>query len=73
MHLMTSWLIDAYLRVGRRDDAVDLFDDLVALCGPTGTLSEQYDPVNHRALGNLPHAYSHLAIVNTAMDLDGQD
>jgi len=71
-HLMTSWLIDAYALVGRRDDAVDLFADLVDRVGPTGLLSEAYDPVSGRALGNLPQAYSHLGFINNALNLDGR-
>jgi trehalose 6-phosphate phosphatase len=71
-HLMTSWLIDAYEIVGRRDDALDLFADLVDLAGPTGLLSEEYDPVNHRALGNHPQAYSHVGLISNALNLDGR-
>ena len=71
-HLMTSWLIDAYALVGRRDDAVSLFGDLVDRVGPTGLLSEAYDPVSGRALGNLPQAYSHLGFINNALNLDGR-
>jgi trehalose-phosphatase len=68
-HLMTSWLIDAYLLVGRRDDAEELFRDLVGLVGPTGLMAEEYDPANARALGNHPQAYSHLGLINNALNL----
>ncbi len=70
-HLMTSWLIDAYALVGRTAEARDLFDKLASLAGPTGLLSEQYDPVTQRALGNHPQAYSHLGLVNNALTLAG--
>ncbi len=72
-HLMTSWLVDAYRLVGRRQDAVKLFAGLCDLVGPTGLLSEEYDPVAGRALGNLPQAYSHLGLINNALNLDGRD
>ena len=68
-HLMTSWLIDALHLVGRNDDARALFDGLVALAGPTGLLSEEYDPGADRSLGNHPQAYSHLGLINNALTL----
>jgi len=71
-HLMTSWLIDAYNLVGRRHDALELFGDLCDLVGPTGLLSEEYDPASGRALGNHPQAYSHLGLINNALNLDGR-
>ncbi len=70
-HLMTSWLIDSLVLIGRRDDARELFDDLCSLAGATGLLTEQYDPAAKRALGNLPQAYSHLGLINNAITLEG--
>ncbi len=69
-HLCASWLVDAYLLAGRVDDAHDLFRQLVTLAGPTGLLSEQYDPAQERALGNFPQAYSHLGIINNAVMIE---
>ncbi len=69
-HLMTSWLIDSLDLVGRRDDAVALFAELCSLAGDTGLFTEQYDPASHRALGNLPQAYSHVGVINNALNLD---
>ncbi len=68
-HLMTSWLIDAYLATGRGADAHDLFAALAACAGQTGLLSEEYDPVNERSLGNHPQAYSHLGLIQNAVNL----
>jgi GH15 family glucan-1,4-alpha-glucosidase len=65
----TSWLVEAYLRMGRRDEARELFGRLAALAGPTGTLTEQYDPQRGEALGNLPQAYSHLGLIENAVRL----
>ena len=65
-HLCTGWLIEAYVKSGRLDDAYDLFKQMLALAGPTGLLSEGYDPRADRALGNFPQAYSHIAIVDAA-------
>jgi trehalose-phosphatase len=65
-HLCTGWLIETYARVGRSDDGHELFKQYLDLAGPTGLLSEGYDPRTGRALGNMPQAYSHLAIVEAA-------
>ncbi len=71
LHLCTGWLIESYIAVGRLDDALDLFRALVDLAGPTGLLSEEYDPATERALGNVPQAYSHLAVIRAAIRLGG--
>lgn len=68
-HILASWLVDALDAIGRRDDAEALFWDLCALVGPTGLLSEQYDPESQRALGNHPQAYSHLGLIHNALRL----
>lgn len=65
-HLCTAWLVEAYLRVGRGDDARELFKHLADAVGPTGLLPEEYDPVAERSLGNHPQAYSHLGLVRCA-------
>jgi GH15 family glucan-1,4-alpha-glucosidase len=63
------WLVDAYLMLGRRDDAVRLFERLLSLRNDVGLLSEEYDPHARRLVGNFPQAFSHLALVNTASNL----
>jgi GH15 family glucan-1,4-alpha-glucosidase len=63
------WLADAYLMLGRRDEAVALFERLMSLCNDVGLLSEEYEPRTHRLVGNFPQAFSHLALVNTASNL----
>jgi trehalose 6-phosphate phosphatase len=68
-HLCTSWLIDAYHMIGRRQDARALFDELLTLIGPTGLLSEEYDVETGLALGNVPQAYSHLGLIENALRL----
>lgn len=69
-HICTAWLIEAYLAVGRQDDAEQLFRELVSLTGPTGLLSEEYDPVTQTHLGNYPQAYSHLGLIRCARLID---
>jgi trehalose 6-phosphate phosphatase len=65
-HICTAWLIEAYLRTGRRSDAEELFEQLLSTAGPTGLLPEQYDPDLERGLGNHPQAYSHLGLIRCA-------
>jgi GH15 family glucan-1,4-alpha-glucosidase len=63
------WLADAYLMLGRDDDALRLFNHLLSLRNDVGLLSEQYEPRTRRLVGNFPQAFSHLALVNTASNL----
>jgi len=42
---------------------------LVGLCNDVGLLAEQYDPKGGRMLGNFPQAFSHIGIINTALNL----
>jgi trehalose 6-phosphate phosphatase len=70
-HLCTAWLIEAYVRTGRRVDAEDLFSQFVGTAGPTGLLPEGYDPIAERSLGNHPQAYSHLGLIRCAQLLGG--
>ena len=68
-NLMASWLIDAKILIGDLDGARALFDDYVALAGPTGLMSEEYDPVTGEARGNFPQAYSHVGLIENALNL----
>ncbi|MEO5743461.1 MAG: glycoside hydrolase family 15 protein, partial [Terracoccus sp.] len=63
------WLVTAYAKAGRTDDATALMDRLVGLCNDVGLLSEEYDPVGHRMVGNFPQAFSHLTLVGAALAL----
>jgi GH15 family glucan-1,4-alpha-glucosidase len=63
------WLADNYQLQGRHDDAVRMFERLLQIRNDVGLLSEQYDPVAKRQLGNFPQAFSHVGLVNTAFNL----
>ncbi len=68
------WLVAAYATAGRLEDAHALFDRLVGLRNDVGLLSEEYDPVRERMVGNFPQAFSHLALVQAAFHLaDAQE
>ncbi|HEX2877569.1 MAG TPA: glycoside hydrolase family 15 protein [Polyangiaceae bacterium] len=63
------WLADNLLLQGRRAEAVERFERLLTLRNDVGLLAEEYDPVQKRLLGNFPQAFSHLALVSTALNL----
>ncbi|MFE9612300.1 glycoside hydrolase family 15 protein [Streptomyces sp. NPDC006012] len=65
------WLADALHLTGRTQEARELFDRLVGLANDVGLLSEEYDPAAGRLLGNYPQAFSHIALVNSALALFG--
>ncbi|MGH9117413.1 MAG: glycoside hydrolase family 15 protein [Acidimicrobiales bacterium] len=68
--LATFWLADVLAMMGRIDEATDIFERLLALRNDVGLLPEQYAPRERRFLGNFPQAFSHTALVNTALLLD---
>jgi GH15 family glucan-1,4-alpha-glucosidase len=63
------WLADALSAAGRRRDAADLFERLLLLRNDVGLLSEEWDPAAQRHLGNTPQAFSHFALVISALQL----
>jgi GH15 family glucan-1,4-alpha-glucosidase len=65
----TFWLADNYALQGRRDEARDVFERLLALRNDVGLLSEEYDPVAGRLVGNFPQAFSHVPLIDTARTL----
>jgi GH15 family glucan-1,4-alpha-glucosidase len=63
------WLVDNLALIGRVADARALFERLLELCNDVGLLSEEYDPVAKRLVGNFPQAFSHVGLINTARNL----
>jgi GH15 family glucan-1,4-alpha-glucosidase len=66
----TLWLADAHVLAGNIDKAQVLFDRVVAIANDLGLLAEEYDPLASRQLGNFPQAFTHIALINTAHNLD---
>ncbi len=54
-HICTAWLIEAYLRTGRRADAEELFEQMLDCAGPTGLLLRAVRP-GHRTRARQPSA-----------------
>lgn len=67
------WLVDALQRIGRPDEARELFEHLLELRNDVGLLAEEYGVAAGRQLGNFPQAFSHIGLVNSAVDLAGED
>jgi GH15 family glucan-1,4-alpha-glucosidase len=64
------WLVSSLKAIGRLNDARILFERLLTLCNDLGLLSEEYDVDRKRLVGNFPQAFSHIALVNAAFDLE---
>jgi GH15 family glucan-1,4-alpha-glucosidase len=63
------WLADVYAMQGRMREARAMFERLLSLRNDVGLLAEEYDPRAGRQVGNFPQAFSHLALVGTALNL----
>ena len=63
------WLVDNYVLQGRMAEAKALFGRLAGLVNDVGLLAEEYDPAARRQVGNFPQAFSHVSLVNSALNL----
>ncbi len=67
------WLVDNYVLQGRYVEARRLFDRLLRRCNDVGLLAEEFDPLSGRMLGNFPQAYSHVGLINSALNLSREE
>ncbi|MCR5395423.1 MAG: glycoside hydrolase family 15 protein, partial [Bacteroidales bacterium] len=65
--LCTFWLIRALFVIGETDEARRLYDQVLSYSNHLGLFSEDIDFESKRLLGNFPQAYSHLAVIDTAL------
>jgi GH15 family glucan-1,4-alpha-glucosidase len=64
------WLADAYVLAGEMTKARALFDRITAVANDLGLLAEEFDSGEGRQTGNFPQALTHIALINTAHNLD---
>ena len=64
------WMVSCLKAIGREPEARALFERLIALANDLGLFSEEYDVDRRRMVGNFPQAFSHIALVNSAFDLE---
>jgi GH15 family glucan-1,4-alpha-glucosidase len=64
------WLANALHMIGSDDEAHELFDRLLGLRNDVGLLSEEYDPRYARQVGNTPQAFSHVPLIQAALNID---
>jgi GH15 family glucan-1,4-alpha-glucosidase len=70
--ICTFWLIQALYRTGSRNEARKIFNNMLSYGNHVGLFSEDIDFNTKRLLGNFPQAYSHFALINTAILLSGE-
>lgn len=65
--ICTFWLVEALYMIGEREEAQQIFEQMISYSNHVGLYSEDLDFKTKRQLGNFPQAYSHLALINTAV------
>ena len=66
------WLIDSLFKIGEEKKAIKLFDNLLKFSNHLNLFSEDIDFKSKRMLGNFPQAYSHLALIDTALNFNSK-
>ena len=66
----TFWYINSLFKIGEESKAKRLFDQLLSNSNHLGLFSEDLDFKTKKMLGNFPQAYSHLALIETAMNFN---
>jgi len=67
--LCTFWLVSALCLMGRESQAVEIFEATIKRAAQHLIFSEEFDPKTNEALGNYPQAFTHIALISAALDL----
>jgi GH15 family glucan-1,4-alpha-glucosidase len=68
--ICSFWLVSALVEIGELDRARRLCERLLSAASPLGLYGEEIDPETGRHLGNFPQAFTHLALISAAYNLD---
>ena len=68
--ICSFWLVDCLTLLGRGQEARQLFERMLGYAGPLGLFSEELDPSTGALLGNYPQAFTHMALLNSAHNLE---
>jgi GH15 family glucan-1,4-alpha-glucosidase len=71
MIICTFWLINSLYKIGHKDEAVSLLENMLQCSNHLGLYSEHIDVESKELLGNFPHGYSHLGLIQSALTLNG--
>jgi len=67
--ICTFWMIKSLYLIGRKAQAIDMFERVLEYSNHVGLFSEDIDFSSKRLLGNFPQGYSHIALIDTALTL----
>jgi GH15 family glucan-1,4-alpha-glucosidase len=68
--ICSFWLAEALGRLGRRQEAIEVFEKTLSTANHLGLMSEDFHPESRRQYGNFPQTYSHVGLIQTAFVLN---